>query len=100
MAAGWLLLASSVSAAEPVLKTSKEKVSYAMAVAMARTVQRQGLEIDVGVFAKGMNDALLGANLLMTQGEMREALGGVLADLRQRQKGAAAGKPGGAGARK
>jgi FKBP-type peptidyl-prolyl cis-trans isomerase len=80
------LLALQVSAAgEPPLESRKEKVSYAMAVAVAKSVQRQGVEIDVEVFARGLRDALAGGKLLLTDGEMRTAMSGVVADLKRRQ---------------
>jgi len=94
---GVVLLATWVGAAEPALKTRKDQVSYAMAVAMARSVQRQGVEIDVGTFARGMQDVLSGGNLLMTQGEMREALGGVVGDIKEKQKRAEAARAVGEG---
>jgi FKBP-type peptidyl-prolyl cis-trans isomerase FklB len=87
-----ILAARAGSAEDPVLKTRKDKVSYAMAVGVARTAQRQGVEIDVAVFTRGMYDVLKGGKLLMTQEEMKEALGGVVSDLKEKQERAAARK--------
>ena len=80
------------AAQDPVLKTKKDRVSYAMAVGVARTAQRQGVEIDVSVFTRGMYDVLQGGKLLMTTEEMKEALGGVVTDLKQKQERAGAKK--------
>jgi FKBP-type peptidyl-prolyl isomerase-like protein len=95
VAVGVVLLAAPVRAGEKPLKTRRDQVSYAMAVAMARSVQRQGVEVDVSVFAQGMSDALRGGALLMTQAEMREALAGVLGELKERQRRAAEPAPSG-----
>lgn len=95
------ILAAQVGAAEePALKTTKDKVSYAMAVGMARTVQRQGVDIDVAVFTRGMYDVLQGGKLLMTQEEMKQVLGGVVSDLKEKQERAAARKKKTASAKK
>lgn len=80
------------SAEEPTLKTRKDKVSYAMAVSMAKTAQRQGVQIDVAVFTRGMYDALEGGKLLMTQEELKQVLGAVAAEMKQRQERAGARK--------
>jgi UDP-GlcNAc:undecaprenyl-phosphate/decaprenyl-phosphate GlcNAc-1-phosphate transferase len=79
------LLALQASAAEKPLETQKEKVSYAMAVAVAKSVQRQGVEIDVEIFARGLRDALAGGKLLLTEDEMRLAMSGVVAELKRKQ---------------
>jgi FKBP-type peptidyl-prolyl cis-trans isomerase len=93
MKAGWMavigigLLSVHVSAAEKQrpLETQTDKRSYAMAVAVAKSIQRQGVEIDVAVFARGLEDALSGGTLLMTQGELREAMSGVVGELKRKQ---------------
>jgi FKBP-type peptidyl-prolyl cis-trans isomerase FklB len=93
---GFVLLAAPAGAAEePVLKTKKDKVSYAMAVGMARTAQRQGVQIDVAVFARGMYDALEGGKLLMTQEEMKQVLRAVGAEVKAKRERAGAGKKAG-----
>jgi Domain amino terminal to FKBP-type peptidyl-prolyl isomerase len=81
-----ILAAQAGTAEEPILKSKKDKVSYAMAVGMAKTVQRQGVEIDVAVFSRGMYDVLQGGKLLMTQAEMKEVLAGVVSDMKEKQK--------------
>jgi FKBP-type peptidyl-prolyl cis-trans isomerase len=56
------------------LETEKDKVSYAMAVAVARGIQRQGVEVDPEIFARGLADALSARKLLMSEQEVREAV--------------------------
>jgi len=80
-----ILVVQTAAADEPILKTRKHKVSYAMAVSLAKTAQRQGVEIDVGVFTQGMYDVLEGGKLLMTPDEMKATLGGLMSDLKKKQ---------------
>lgn len=81
-----MLAFQTAAADDPVLRTRKHKVSYAMAVSLAKTAQRQGVEIDVGVFTQGLYDALEGGKLLMTHDEMKATLGGLMSDLKRKQE--------------
>ena len=70
-----MLLAAQVSAEEtPVLKTMKDKVSYATGVDMVRSFQRQGIEVDPDLFFKGVKDGLSGGTLLMSDDEFQKTL--------------------------
>ena len=61
---GMLLLATSVWAEEtPVLKTLKDKVSYATGVEMARSFKQQGVEVDRDLFLKGVGIQFLWRNM-------------------------------------
>lgn len=62
--------------------TPKERASYAAGVELARSVNRQGLDLDVEVLLQGMRDALTGQPLAMTQEEILRTM----ASLRQEQK--------------
>jgi FKBP-type peptidyl-prolyl cis-trans isomerase len=73
---------------DPAPKTQKQKASYAMGVAVARTLQRQGVEVDVDVYARGLRDALAGQPLAFTDEELRVALAGTLAGVKAKQAGA------------
>jgi FKBP-type peptidyl-prolyl cis-trans isomerase len=85
------LLAAQVSARESrPPKTQKEKVSYAMGVAVAKNIQRQRLDTDVDVLARGLRDALSGRKLLMSEEELRAAMGAVTAELKQKAASARA----------
>jgi len=87
------LLAAQASAEEnPPPKTRKEKVSYAMGVAMAKNIQRQPVEVDVDVLARGLRDALSGGKLLMSEEDLRTAMSDASAELKQKQREAASAK--------
>jgi FKBP-type peptidyl-prolyl cis-trans isomerase FklB len=77
-----------VSAAEtaesPVLKTGKDKESYAVGVDLARNIKRQGIALDPDMTAKGLRDELSGADLLMTDGEVRLTLSAFQTEMKQR----------------
>ena len=75
MVLGFVFLASQVCAEEtPVLKTMKDKVSYATGVEMARSFQRQGVEVDRDLFMKGVKDGFSGEKLLMSDDEFHKTL--------------------------
>ena len=75
MVLGVVLLAAQVSAEEiTVLKTMKDKVSYATGVEMARSSQRQGVEVDRDLFMKGVKDGFSGGTLLLSDDEYRKTL--------------------------
>ncbi|HEY6100911.1 MAG TPA: FKBP-type peptidyl-prolyl cis-trans isomerase N-terminal domain-containing protein, partial [Anaeromyxobacter sp.] len=67
------------------LKSQRDRQSYAMAVALARTLQRQAVDVDVAVFSRGLGDALAGRELLLPEEELRGAMGALLAGLQQQQ---------------
>jgi FKBP-type peptidyl-prolyl cis-trans isomerase len=89
---GVMLLTVQVSAQEtPILKTEREKVSYAIGVDVVRNFQQQGIEVDLDLVSKGMKDALAGEKLLMTEDEFRATMSAFRtqvrrqADLRRKQ---------------
>jgi FKBP-type peptidyl-prolyl cis-trans isomerase len=63
------------SAAAPlVLKTQKEKGSYAIGISIGKSLQRDGVEVDPALILRGMKDVLSGGKLLMTEDETKAAL--------------------------
>ena len=70
-----MLLAVQVCAEEPpILKTQKDKLSYATGVDMARSFRRQGIEVDQDLFLRGVKDGLSGGALLMSDDELNKML--------------------------
>ena len=68
-------LATQASAEEPpVLKTQKDKLSYATGVEMARSFRRQGIEVDQDLFMRGVKDGLSGGALLMSDDDLNKML--------------------------
>jgi FKBP-type peptidyl-prolyl cis-trans isomerase len=62
------------------LKDQKHKVSYSIGVDIARSLQKNGTDVDVKVLAQGMKDLLAGGSLLMTDAEIKEVFEKVKAE--------------------
>jgi len=73
------------TAAKRSLDTPKEKVSYAMGVAMARSLKRPGVELDMDVLARGLKDGFSGEKFLMTENDLRETMSALQDELKQKQ---------------
>ena len=67
------------------LDTPKEKLSYAMGVAMARNFKGPGLELDKDMLASGFKDGSSGRELLMAEDELRDAIGAFQGEMKQKQ---------------
>jgi FKBP-type peptidyl-prolyl cis-trans isomerase FklB len=86
MILGVVLLAAQVGAEETLLlKTQKEKASYAIGVDLARNFKRLGIEVDVDVFLKALRDVFSGEKLLMSEEDLRATMNTFQAELRQKQ---------------
>lgn len=72
-----LFVAGTLDAADPSLKTSKEKISYAIGAQIGADMKRQAVDIDPDTLAKGVRDGFRGSKMLLTDQEMREAIGGL-----------------------
>jgi FKBP-type peptidyl-prolyl cis-trans isomerase FklB len=69
-----------------VLKTDKEKTSYAIGVNMGKSVRNGPVDLDTKIFLQAFRDALAGNKLLMTDEEVKSALTALQADLRKKQE--------------
>ena len=73
---GVWLLTSQVSAEGPlVIKTENDKLNYWIGVEVARSFKQQGIEVNPDIVIKGLKDELSGADLLMTEDDLRETIG-------------------------
>jgi FKBP-type peptidyl-prolyl cis-trans isomerase len=61
-----------------VLKTQKEKASYALGMNVGKglgaSLRQQSVEVDQSILLRGMKDALAGGKTLLTEAEMKAAL--------------------------
>lgn len=80
-----LFVAGTLDAADPSLKTSREKVSYAIGAQIGTDMKRQAVDIDPDTLAKGVKDGFRGSKMLLTDQEMREAIGGVQQQMAAKQ---------------
>ena len=75
------------------LKTDKDKQSYGVGVQLGSILKAQGVDVDSALVLKGLNDALAGGKLMMTDDELRATMTALQQQVNQReeeQKAAAA----------
>jgi FKBP-type peptidyl-prolyl cis-trans isomerase FklB len=63
------------------LTTKKEEVSYAVGMNLAKTLQRQSVEIDPDLVRQGFKDALAGGETLMSEEQSHLVLTGVVTEI-------------------
>jgi FKBP-type peptidyl-prolyl cis-trans isomerase FklB len=71
------------TAAPVVLKTDKEKQSYAMGMNLGMGLHKQGMTLDTALVARGMKDAMAGGKTALTEEEARAAIQQLQGTLRQ-----------------
>ncbi len=57
-----------------VLKTDKDKVSYALGMNLGSNLHRDSIDIDTAIFLRALKDTLAGGKTLLTESETRAAL--------------------------
>jgi FKBP-type peptidyl-prolyl cis-trans isomerase FklB len=68
------------------LKTQKDKASYAIGLNMGKGMRNDSVDIDPNILLRGMKDGLAGGKTLMTDDEARAAMGVLQAELRKKQE--------------
>jgi FKBP-type peptidyl-prolyl cis-trans isomerase len=68
------------------LKTQKDKVSYAVGMNLGNNLHRQSVEVDPAILLQGLKDSLAGGNTLMTDDEARATLTQLQEELRKKQE--------------
>jgi len=69
-----------------VLKTQKDKISYAIGADLAGKFKAQSIDVDPALLNRGLRDTLAGTKPLMTQDEVRAALTDLQAQLQQKRQ--------------
>ncbi len=72
------------AAAPVVLKTDKDKQSYAMGMNLGLGLHNQGVTLDPALLARGMKDAMTGAKTALTEDEARAAVRQFQTEMRQK----------------
>lgn len=88
----WLALAvitlavadASAQPASP-FKTPEEKSSYIIGVDLARNLKRQGMEVQLDLVIRGLQDGLTGEKLIIPEAEFRQGLVKVQTEMRRKQ---------------
>jgi FKBP-type peptidyl-prolyl cis-trans isomerase FklB len=73
--------------AAPVLKTPRDKISYAIGADLAGKLKSQSIDVDPALLSRGLRDAFAGTKPLMTQDQVHAALTDLQNQLRQKQMG-------------
>jgi FKBP-type peptidyl-prolyl cis-trans isomerase FklB len=68
------------------LTTQQDKISYAIGMNMAKTLQRQSLEVEPDVLVRGLKDVLAGNKPLLSDDEARATLTALQNDMRAKQQ--------------
>ncbi len=69
-----------------VLKTPKDKNSYAIGMNLGKGLHRDAVDIDPSILLRGLKDGLAGGKTLLTDDEARAAMMALQSDLRQKQQ--------------
>jgi FKBP-type peptidyl-prolyl cis-trans isomerase len=68
-----------------VLKTDKDKTSYAIGVNMGKSIRSGPVDLDNKILLQAFRDALAGRKLLMTDDEVKATMTALQADMRKKQ---------------
>jgi FKBP-type peptidyl-prolyl cis-trans isomerase FklB len=69
-----------------VLKTQKDKVSYALGMNLGTNLHKQSVEVDPAIVLRGLKDALAAGKTLLTEDEARAALTQLQAEVHNKQQ--------------
>jgi FKBP-type peptidyl-prolyl cis-trans isomerase FklB len=73
------------AAAPLVLKTDKDKESYAIGMNIGKSIHRDGVDVDPDILSRGMKDALAGGKTALTEDEAKTVMTNLQANLRKEQ---------------
>jgi FKBP-type peptidyl-prolyl cis-trans isomerase len=73
------------AAAPLVLKTDKDKQSYAIGMNIGKSIHRDGVDVDPNILLRGMKDALAGGKTVLTDDEAKAVMTNLQASMRKEQ---------------
>lgn len=86
----WIFLCSVVVASSQArseeatdFKTDKDRLSYGIGVSVAKNFKKQGTDVDLDIFIKGLKSALAGEKLLMSEKELHKVMNKYQGEVRQ-----------------
>jgi FKBP-type peptidyl-prolyl cis-trans isomerase FklB len=74
-----------LAAAPLVLKTDKDKQSYAIGMNIGRSIHRDGVDVDPNILLRGIKDAIAGGKTVLTEDEAKAVMANLQANLRKEQ---------------
>jgi FKBP-type peptidyl-prolyl cis-trans isomerase FklB len=66
-------------------KTQKEKVSYALGMDLGNQLRKMSIDVDPSLFGQALKDALAGVKTLLTEGEVRDAISQLQAEMKRKE---------------
>src|SRR5215472_12341122 len=69
----------------PVLKTQKDKVSYALGLDLGNQLRKATVEVDPALFGRGLKDAISGGPTLLTEQQVRDAISALQAEMKKKE---------------
>jgi FKBP-type peptidyl-prolyl cis-trans isomerase FklB len=76
--------AAATAEADNLIKEPRQATSYAIGVTTARNLMKDGVELDLNLVLKGMQDALAGQRLLMAEKDIKAAMNSIVTEMRQK----------------
>jgi len=73
------------AAAPLVLKTDKDKQSYAIGMNIGKSIHRDGVDVDPNILLRGMKDAIAGGKTVLTEDEAKAVMANLQANMRKEQ---------------
>jgi FKBP-type peptidyl-prolyl cis-trans isomerase FklB len=73
------------AAAQPVLSTKKDKISYAIGADLGGKLKTSSIDVDADILTRALKDSLTGGKPAMTDDEIRATLSDLTKDLQQKQ---------------
>ncbi len=82
-----VMIAAQAGAADKAqLKTDKDRNSYVIGIDIGNSLKQQPLELDAELIGRGIKDALAGAQLLLSEQELKDALTALQKELMAKQQ--------------
>jgi FKBP-type peptidyl-prolyl cis-trans isomerase FklB len=69
-----------------VLKTPKDRASYAIGLNIGKGLHKDSVDVDPAILLRGLKDAMAGGKTLLTDDEAKAAMVAIQADLRKKQE--------------
>ena len=66
-------------------QTQKEKVSYALGMDLGNQLRKLSIEVDPSLFGQALRDSLTGGKTLLTEGEVRDAISQLQAEMKRKE---------------
>ncbi len=82
-----VLAAVPACAKDSVLKTRKDKLSYALGLNMGKNLRNNDIQVNPDMLAQGIKDAIAGGKTLLTEEEAREQIMALQQELREKREG-------------